>query len=76
LRENKYVGENYSVRYIASESDRLQSAVLPAVPVQPPYSPLPHLVQTMTEPRSSVAALARARKSCKEIKTVGGCGVR
>ncbi len=39
------------------------------VPVQPPSTPLPHPGRALTEERDFVAALARAGKSCKEIKT-------
>jgi hypothetical protein len=52
----------------ASVSYRLQSTVKPAVPFQPPNSPLPHLDQIMMKAPNFFTALAMARKSKKKIK--------
>jgi hypothetical protein len=56
----------------ASESDRLRSADQAAVSVQPTHSPLLHPVRTMAEARNLVAAIARAGKSCQQIKPLVG----
>jgi hypothetical protein len=67
LRENKYVGERYSMSSSLQEQPASISCLTPAVPDKPSYIILPNTVRAMTEVRDFMAIFARAGKSRKEI---------
>jgi hypothetical protein len=53
---------------VASKGNQLQSAIEPAAPAQPPYTPAPDPVRAMMELRDFIDALARKAKNLAGVK--------